>query len=131
MSSRTETSEQQAVIEWSLWNMGKYPELKMLNHTANEGKRSAVNGAILKSMGLSPGFPDLSLHCPKGLYHALHIEMKRDRKSRVSKEQEEWISNLNYYGYYAVICYSADDAIKILEQYLKLKPNERMHDNDT
>ena len=126
MSSRTETSEQQAVIEWCQWNIGKYPELETLHHTANEGKRSVVNGAVLKSMGLSKGFPDLSLNCAKGQYHSLHIEMKKDRQCKASKEQKEWIDRLNRYGNLAVICYSADEAIYVLNKYLNLKENERI-----
>lgn len=126
MNNRTETDEQQAVIEWSLWNRGRYPELETLHHTVNEGKRSVSNGAMLKSIGMSKGFPDLSLNCAKGAYHSLHIEMKRDRRSRASKEQKDWIARLNKWGNCAVICYSADEAISVLEQYLNLKPGERM-----
>lgn len=126
MSSRTETSEQQAVIEWCQWNIGRYPELETLHHTANEGKRSVSNGAMLKRIGLSKGFPDLSLNCAKGQYHSLHIEMKKDHQCRASKEQKEWIERLNRYGNLAVICYSADEAIYVLNKYLNLKENERI-----
>lgn len=126
MNNRTETSEQQAVIEWSLWNRGRYPELETLHHTANEGKRSTANGAMLKSIGMSKGFPDLSLHCAKGVYHSLHIEMKKDRRSKVSTEQKDWIARLNKWDNCAVICYCADDAISVLKQYLELKPGERI-----
>ncbi len=129
MEYATETSEQQAVIEWCSWNTGRYPELETLHHTANEGKRSVVNGAVLKSMGLSKGFPDLSLNCAKGQYHSLHIEMKRNKKSRISSAQKDWIARLNKYDNYAVVCYSADEAISVLQRYLNLKPNERMQDD--
>lgn len=121
MPNRTEESEQEAVMEWASWNTGKYPELEMLHHTANEGKRSKSNGAMLKRIGLAPGFPDLSLNVAKGGYHSLHIEMKRDRESRVSKDQKEWIAKLRKYDNFAIVCYSADEAIKALEWYLKLK----------
>ena len=126
MNNRTETGEQQAVIEWSLWNRGRYPELETLHHTVNEGKRSVTNGAMLKNIGMSKGFPDLSLHCAKGAYHSLHIEMKKDRRSRVSKEQKDWIARLNRWGNCAVICYCADEAIRVLKKYLNLKPGERI-----
>lgn len=126
MAEISETSEQQAVMDWCRWNIGRYPELETLHHTVNEGKRSVRNGAELKRMGMSAGFPDLSLHCAKGIYHSLHIEMKKDAKSRVSKEQKAWIARLNKYGNLAVVCYGADAAISVLKQYLNLKENEVM-----
>ena len=53
MTIRTEAGEQEAIIA--------YCELKGIIgvHIANEGKRSAQNGAALKRMGLRKGFPDL------------------------------------------------------------------------
>ena len=44
----TELTEQQAVMEWAEYQTGRYPELKLLYHIPNEGKRSVVNGANLK-----------------------------------------------------------------------------------
>lgn len=56
----------------------------------------------------------------------MHIEMKKDAKSRVSKKQKAWIARLNQYGNLAVVCYGADAAISVLQQYLNLKENEVM-----
>lgn len=126
MTKITETSEQEAVVDWCRWNISRYPELETLHHTVNEGKRSVVNGAELKRMGMSAGFPDLSLHCAKGKYHSLHIEMKKDRKSRVSDKQKEWLARLNKYGNFVVVCYGAEAAIRVIQKYLNLKENEEM-----
>lgn len=48
MNKRNELSEQQAVIEWCEWHLGRYPELKSIYHITNEGKRSIAGGAQLK-----------------------------------------------------------------------------------
>lgn len=124
--NKTEDGEQEAVIDWCTVSKGKYPELEMIHHVANEGRRSPQYGARLKRMGMSPGYPDLLLDCPKGIYHGLRIELKKDRDSKPTAEQKKWISKLNRYGYYAVVCYGADEAIAVLHQYLNLKENEGM-----
>ena len=61
MQGASETSEQQAVIEWASYAQGKYPGLKNLYHVPNEGKRSKATAGILKSMRLKPGVPELNL----------------------------------------------------------------------
>ncbi len=58
MQQRNELTEQQAVMEWAELQKGKYPELSLLYHIANEGKRSVVNGANQKRAGLKKGVPD-------------------------------------------------------------------------
>ena len=56
MQNKTELTEQQEVMEWAEYQTGKYPELKLLYHIPNEGKRSVVNGANLKKAGLKKVF---------------------------------------------------------------------------
>jgi len=121
MDRVSEEKEQQAVIEWCEWMQGKYPELKAIYHITNEGKRSRANGAALKAAGLKKGVPDLCLPCARGGYNALYIEMKKNRKSRPAKEQSEWIDLLCRLGNQAVVCYSADDAINVIRNYLLSK----------
>lgn len=125
MNQMNEISEQQAVIEWCRWNTGRYPELRAIYHIPNEGKRSRLNGAILKAAGLRKGVPDLCLPCARGGYHALYIEMKKDSKSKPTKDQLEWIDLLYSLGNYATVCYSADDAINVIKGYLSLDTAER------
>ena len=68
----TELTEQQAVMEWAEYQTGRYPELKLLYHIPNEGKRSVVNGANLKKAGLKKGVPDLCLPVARGADQALN-----------------------------------------------------------
>lgn len=125
MNIRTEMGEQQAVIEWCLLQQIKYPELRLIYHITNEGKRSKKGGAELGRAGLKSGVPDLCLPVPKGEYAALYIEMKKDRQSTVSQNQLKWIADLNTYRNLAVICYSADEAIETIRKYLSLPENVR------
>lgn len=78
----------------------------------------------LKQMGVVAGVPDLHLPVPKGIYHGLYIEMKYG-DGRLEKSQREFLSSAAGYGYYAVCCYGAEEAISIIREYLKLKPADK------
>lgn len=129
MKNNLEATHQKIIFEWAEWQKSKYPELDMLMHTANEGKRSPRVGAELKKMGMKKGFPDISLLVPKyykGLtehveYFGLFIELKADKTKRLTKEQEKWLDNLNLYGYRAVRCNGSDEAITVIKEYLGIK----------
>lgn len=117
----TESQEQQTLIEWAELQSHKHKELKMLVHIPNEGKRSREYGAELKRMGLRAGFPDLFLAVPKEmngiLWGGLFIEMKV-KGNRCTENQKKWLRRLSEYGYKAVVCYGADEAIKTIKEYL-------------
>lgn len=129
MNKRNELSEQQAVIEWCEWHLGRYPELKSIYHITNEGKRSIAGGAQLKKAGLKSGVPDLCLPCAHGGYHALYIEMKKDSSCKPTENQKKWIDLLRKQGNFAVVCNSADDAIEIIQAYMSLPETEVYRDN--
>lgn len=114
----TEAQEQKSLIEWAKWQEKKYPELKMLMHVPNEGKRSKRYGAELKRMGMAKGFPDLGLLVPNKKYAGLFIELKADKTKSMTKEQKEWLEKLNSYGYKAVRCNGSEEAIQIIKRYL-------------
>ena len=92
----------------------------LCNHTPNEGKRSLAEGKKLKEMGLSKGFPDISILEPRGKYHGLYIEMKRKGNSPTD-DQIKWLMELRARGYATALCYSADEAIAKIEKYMKLR----------
>ena len=115
MKNNLEATHQKIIFEWAEWQKAKYPELDMLMHTVNEGKRSPRVGAELKKMGMKKGFPDISLLVPK------YYELKADKTKRLTKEQEKWLDNLNLYGYRAVRCNGSDEAIAVIKEYLGIK----------
>jgi hypothetical protein len=46
-------------------------------HSPNEGKRSPREGAKQKKKGLCPGWPDLDLISPEGIWHGLELKTPR------------------------------------------------------
>lgn len=47
----TESVEQQRLMQWARMESGKWPELALLYHVPNEGKRSRTAGARMKAEG--------------------------------------------------------------------------------
>ena len=115
---RTEHAEQCAVIKWAAYSTGRYPELRTLFAIPNGGQRHLVVAAKLKAEGLKPGVPDLFLPVARNGKHGLFIELKV-KPNKPSEAQLCWLADLDQLGYDAVVCYSADDAISEIENYLK------------
>ena len=114
----TESAEQQLLFQWARMQSGKYPELTLLYHIPNEGKRSHKTGARMKAEGLKSGVPDICLPVARGGHHGLYIELKRVKNSRVTEEQMRWLEDLARQGYVAAVCRGADEAIELITRYL-------------
>lgn len=114
----TEAEEQYALFRWAAYNRTKYPELELMYHIPNEGRRSIVTGGRLKAQGLRPGVPDVCLPVPNVKYTALYIELKRRKGGWVSEDQRGWIAALNRAGCRAVVCNGWDEAREEIERYL-------------
>lgn len=104
---------------------GKWSELEYLYHVPNGGSRNAKEAANLKAQGVRAGVPDLELPAARGAYTGLHIEMKHG-KNRVSKEQDRFLMALKEMGRCAVVCYEAEPAMKVIKEYMQLKPGQRL-----
>lgn len=115
---RGEDTEQMGVIDWANWNRGRFPELKLLFHVPNGGKRSATEAARFKAMGVKAGVPDLCLPAPRGGYAGLYIEMKYG-KNKPTDNQKQWIADLQKQGYKVAVCWSEEEATRLLENYLE------------
>lgn len=115
---RGEDTEQMGVIDWAQWNMGRFPELKLLFHVPNGGKRNAREAARFKAMGVKAGVPDLCLPVPMNGFAGLYIEMKYGR-NKPTDAQEEWIDALRQQGYKVSVCYGGEEAVRELEEYLQ------------
>ncbi len=113
-----ETEEQKILYKWASLQACKYPELRLLYHIPNEGKRSPITGARLKEEGLRTGFPDNCLPVPRGIYGAFYFEMKRRKGNKPSEAQEEWLKALRAAGNKAEVFRSWEDAAKALLEYL-------------
>ncbi len=118
-NTSSEELEQETVFAWAEYQVNAHPELRFMYHIANEGKRSRMAGGRLRAVGMKRGVPDICLPAPKGIYHGLYVEMKFG-KNKPTKEQQDYLIFLNSQGYFVKVCYSADEAIKTIAEYLKL-----------
>lgn len=114
----TESEEQQTLFSFCAVEMKRYPELDLLVHIPNEGKRSNATGGRMKREGLRKGFPDIMLCVPHCGYAGLMIELKRTKGSKISEDQKEWIRKLNYQRYAAVFCYGWEEAWNVIKAYI-------------
>lgn len=116
---RSEDTEQINVVSWANWNVNRYPELRWLFHVPNGGSRNKQEAVKFKQMGVKAGVSDLCLPYPKGIYCGLFIEMKYGN-NRQQDTQKEFLANMAAAGHFVATCYSAEEAIKVIEEYLNL-----------
>lgn len=114
----TESVEQQHLFQWARMASGKWPELELMYHIPNEGKRTRAGGGRMKAEGLKKGVPDICLPVARGEHHGLYIELKREKNSKVTREQLEWIEALVNQGYVAAVCRGCGEAIDLITGYL-------------
>jgi hypothetical protein len=127
----TEHEEQVALFQWA--EASGIEALEMLHATPMGGYRPPHIGAMLKAEGARKGYPDISLDIPMPrpdattaqgdalLWHGLRIELKVGR-NKPTPEQEWWVDRLRHYGYKAVVCYGAQEAIAAILDYLGMEP---------
>ena len=130
LPSPKEAAIQRQIFLWAQGLQRDYPELKLLNASANGayipgGKRGSEEESlkfkiivVLKSLGcIRVGFPDLNLPVARHGYHGLYIKLKR-KGGKLSKEQKWWIEQLTAQGYYAVPAWGFEQAHGIILRYL-------------
>lgn len=121
---RSESSEQIAVIDWCRINECMHPELELIHHIPNGGKRNKSEAIRLKREGVKAGVPDLFLPVPQIIdgevwYHGLYIEMKFG-VNKTTVNQRYWIKRLEEQGYHCAVCNGADEAVKVIKEYLQI-----------
>lgn len=109
---QNESIEQAKVIQYC-----KLRKIKIFA-IPNGGKRNYKEAYFLKKSGVSAGVPDLFVAYPNRKYHGLFIEMKYG-KNKPTENQKKWIDYLNNAGYLACVCYGANEAIKLIDNYMK------------
>lgn len=109
----SEFNEQKKLFEWA----SHFPKLKFMFHIPNGGYRQQRHGAFMKMLGTKPGVPDIFLPIPNEKSNGLFIEMKYFN-GRVAPSQKEYIDFLTQNNYQCSVCYSCDEAIKTITDYL-------------
>ena len=115
-NAQPEAIEQAKVIAWARANERNYPYLWMLHSSLNGLKRTKNAQGKAKQQGMLSGVPDLFLPVKNNNFVGLYIEMK-STKGRVSVEQSRYLKCAAENGYSVVVCYSANEAIKRIEDY--------------
>ncbi|MDA9755367.1 VRR-NUC domain-containing protein [Flavobacteriales bacterium] len=88
------------------------------------GARTSMREAKrLKASGYKRGFPDVFVYEPRGRWHGLAIELKKEKGGRVSASQREWIAALEARGYRAVVAKGFEAAKEVLTEYLGTTPS--------
>lgn len=125
----SESEEQQKLFQWAeiAAKMLHYEGLELMFHVPNEGRRSKYTGGKMRSEGLKKGVADICLPVPRGTFHGLFFEMKSD-KGKLTKEQTNFLRGVKAQGYATWVCYSAEEAIQLIENYYRL-PSWRKDDD--
>lgn len=113
-----EAGAQETLFQWTEFQTNKYPELRLLYHIPNGGKRDKATAINLKRQGVKAGVPDLFLPVARGGFFGLYIELKVG-KNKATALQKEWMAELNKQNYKAVVCYGWQEAAKELINYIE------------
>lgn len=97
-----------------------HPAWRMAYHIPNERKASIQRRMTMARAGVKKGIPDICVPVANDKYHALYIEMKV-KPNKPSDAQREVLKELAAVGNYTCICWSATEAIEMVEKYIKNK----------
>ena len=111
-----ESREQTKLFEFA----SHFNELKWMFAIPNGGYRNPREAANLKRQGVKAGVSDIFLPLPTNKYHGLFIEMKV-HPNKPSEKQKIFISNMLKNGYSCKVCYSSEDAVKEINNYIGRK----------
>lgn len=112
-----ESEEQIALFEWASYRAGAHPELHLMFHIPNGGKRNITEAARFKRMGVKAGVPDICLPVARCGYHGLYIELKAPG-GKASEYQTMWINELTRQRFLARVCVGWKEAADLIEKYL-------------
>ena len=115
----SEPEEQMMIFRWEAHEEVNIPELRLLFHIPNEGKRGTSGVRNAKLQGIKSGVPDMCLPVARGGYHGLYIELKVG-KNKMDTKQKRWISDLEKQGYKAVCLHGSSAVIECIKEYLNM-----------
>ena len=91
-------------------------------HVPNGGKRSPIEAAIMKGMGVKPGVPDILIFDAPPVQNLARatrgaaIELKAPGGS-LTENQRQWLESLYIRDWLTAACYSTDEALHKLEEW--------------
>ena len=102
------------VMDWVRFNKLD----KFIFHVANERATTVYAGSILKRKGVLSGVSDILVLRASEPYHGAAIELKSPN-GKLSTNQKTFLETLENEGYFTAVCYSSDEAIKTIQNYLQ------------
>lgn len=123
-----ETKHSMWFMQWARMQSATIPELKLLFHITNEGKRTRAQAGIAKAMGLTRGVHDYLLPVRRAfgmvtVYSGLWIEMKKPGE-KLTDEQDWWRRRMEDQGFKTITCFSWPEARQAVLDYLR--PHETL-----
>ncbi len=113
-------TEEQTQIALVQWFRIQYPKAaEYLHHSPNEGQHKVQYRAKQARMGVSKGFPDLTLYLPRKGFSGLAIELKATSGRKPTIEQFEWLERLGAAGWMAAWCKGFDAAQTTINDYMR------------
>jgi hypothetical protein len=109
-----ESYEQRAFFQWARL----HPLARKAFAVPNGGKRSRLQGAILKAEGVTAGEADILLLHPASNAHGLVIEMKVG-DNNLTDDQEAFLQTCAADGYACLVAWGAECAILWTQAYLR------------
>lgn len=94
-------------------------QLPML-HIANEGRRSPMEGARLKKMGMHPGASDCFFLRSNENYKGLWLELKI-KPNKPTPNQLIFLSLVIAEGYQGLVSYDLDHAFCVIREFYGIK----------
>ena len=113
---KPESALQRSFCKWMFYNHRDVYETMW--PTPNGGYRLQSEAAALKEEGVKAGVPDIFIAHPNSGYAGLFIEFKI-RPNRPTEKQADMMMRLIAKGYDGAFCYSLEEAINVVEIYLR------------
>ena len=119
-SKSNEHMEQSAYFDW--WR--QYAKALQIHEALcfaikNDSSHTATGRIYRWKEGVMAGVWDVFLAIPSGEYSGLWMEFKHG-KNKLTKTQADFGDAVSFRGYATEVVYSADEAIKAVQQYLRL-----------
>lgn len=111
----TEEQEQMVVVQYLELLGLKFTAIPNSTYTKSWSQKNKNTRT-----GLRAGFPDLLIIVGD---RVICIEMKRKKGGTLSPEQKQWNLALNAAGVPAYVCRGAEEAIKVIDNHIIVRPS--------
>ena len=115
-----EHGEQSAYFDWwRAYAKSRHIHESLCFAIKNDSAHTDAGRIYRWKEGVQAGVWDVFLAIPRGGYHGMFLEFKYG-KNKLDPKQLEFYSRVSYYNYRMQAVWSADEAIKEVQQYLRL-----------